>query len=93
MARTPIHPGEILEDEIDALGIGAAELARRIEMPAYRVSRILTGRLAITGDTALRLARWFGTSPELRLNLQQTYELDLARQPPGLRRCDNGRTP
>jgi antitoxin HigA-1 len=80
MARTPIHPGEILKDELDELGIVAAELARQLEVPANRVSQILAGRRAITADTALRLARWFGTSAELWMNLQQTYELDLARQ-------------
>ena len=80
MARTPIHPGEILKDELDELGISAAELARRIEVPANRVTQILAGRRAVTADTALRLARWFGTSAELWMNLQQTYELDLARQ-------------
>jgi addiction module HigA family antidote len=76
-ARIPIHPGEILKDELDALGISAAELARQIEVPPNRVSRILSGHRAVT---ALRLARWFGTSAELWMNLQQTYELDLARQ-------------
>ena len=80
MARTPIHPGEILKDELDELGISAAELARQIEVPPNRVSQILSGRRAVTADTALRLARWFGTSAELWMNLQQTYELDLARQ-------------
>ena len=79
MARTPIHPGEILKDELDELGISAAELARQIEVPPNRVSQILSGRRAVTADTALRLARWFGTSAELWMNLQQTYELDLAR--------------
>lgn len=93
MARTPIHPGEILEDELDQLGISAAELARRIEVPANRISQILSGRRVVTADTALRLARWFGTSPELWMNLQQTYERDLARQPPRLHRSNNGRAP
>ena len=83
MARTPIQPGEILKDELDELGLSAAELARQIEVPANRVSQILAGRRAVTADTALRLARWFGTSAELWMNLQQTYELDLARQPSG----------
>jgi antitoxin HigA-1 len=78
--RTPIHPGEILADELAEIGVSAAELARLIEVPANRISQILTGRRAITADTALRLARWFGTSPDLWLNLQKTYELDLARQ-------------
>ena len=79
-ARTPIHPGEILKDELDELGISAAELARQIEAPANRVSQILAGRRAITADTALRLGRWFGTSAELWMNLQQTFELDLMRR-------------
>ena len=83
MARTPIHPGEILKDELDELGLSAAEFARRIEVPANRVSQILACRRAVTADTALRLARWFGTSPELWMNLQQTYELDLARRQSG----------
>ena len=80
MARTPIHPGEILKDELDELGISAAELARQIEVPPNRVSQILAGRRAITADTALRLGRWFGTSAELWMNLRQAFELDLARQ-------------
>ena len=80
MPRTPIHPGEILKDELDELGVAAAELARQLEVPANRISQILAGRRAATADTALRLARWFGTSAELWMNLQQTYELDLARQ-------------
>jgi addiction module HigA family antidote len=83
MARTPFHPGEILKDELDEIGISAAELARQIEVPANRVSQILAGRRAVTADTALRLARWFVTSAELWMNLQQTWELDLARQQVG----------
>jgi addiction module HigA family antidote len=79
-ARTPIHPGEILKDELVELGISAAELARQIEVPPNRVRQILSGRRAVTADTALRLARWFGTSAELWMNLQQIYEIDLARQ-------------
>lgn len=79
MARTPIHPGEILADELGELGISAAELARLIEVPANRVSQIIAGRRNITADTALRLGRYFGTSPDLWMNLQKTYELDLAR--------------
>jgi addiction module HigA family antidote len=78
--RTPIHPGEILKDELDELGISAAELARQMEVPANRIRQILSGRRAVTADTALRLARWFGTSAELWMNLQQTYELEFARQ-------------
>lgn len=79
MARTPIHPGEILADELDELGLSAAELARLIEVPANRVSQIVAGRRSITADTALRLGRYFGTSPDFWMNLQKIYELDLAR--------------
>jgi addiction module HigA family antidote len=80
MARTPIHPGEILSDELRELGISATELARLMHVPANRVSQILSGKRHITADTALRPGRWFGTGPHLWLNLQQAYDLDLARQ-------------
>jgi antitoxin HigA-1 len=80
MARTPIHPGEILGDELRELGMSAAELARRIHVPANRVSQILRGQRDITADTALRLGRWFGTGPQLWLNLQHAYDLDVAQQ-------------
>jgi addiction module HigA family antidote len=80
MARTPIHPGEILGDELRELGISAAELARHIHVPPNRISQILRGQRDITADTALRLGRWFGTGPQIWLNLQKTYELDVAKQ-------------
>jgi len=83
MARTPIHPGEILGDELRELGISAAELARQLHVPANRISQILRGQRDITADTALRLGRWFGTGPQIWLNLQKTYELDLAQQHSG----------
>ena len=83
MARTPIHPGEILADELEEIGISAAELARTLAVPANRISQIIAGKRAISADTALRLARYFGTSPDLWMNLQKTYELDLARQQVG----------
>ena len=73
--RDPIHPGETLREELDALGMGAAELARRIEVPVTCVSEILDGQRAITGETALRLGRFFGTTGEFWLNLQKLYEL------------------
>ncbi len=79
MARTPIHPGEILADELDALELSAAELARLIDVPANRISQIVAGKRNITADTALRLGHYFGTSPDLWMNLQKNYELDLAR--------------
>ncbi len=80
MARTPIHPGEILADELREIGISAAELARTLEVPANRISQIIARKRAISADTALRLARYFGTTPDLWMNLQKSYELDLARQ-------------
>ena len=76
--REPIHPGETLREDLDALGMSAAELARRIEVPVNRISQILNGRRAVTGDTALRLGRFFGTSGEFWLNLQKLYELRLS---------------
>jgi antitoxin HigA-1 len=83
MARTPIHPGEILADELNETGLSAAELARTLAVPANRISQIIAGKRAVTADTALRLARYLGTSPDLWMNLQKTYELDLARQQVG----------
>jgi addiction module HigA family antidote len=80
MARTPIHPGEILADELRELGFSAAELARCLHVPPNRISQILRGRRDITADTALRLGRWFGTGPQLWLNLQRAYDLDVAEQ-------------
>lgn len=84
MARTPIHPGEFLRDELEELKISPAELARRIAERPSRVRQMLAGRRDVTADTALRLGRWFGTGPDLWLNLQKAYELDLARQGPRL---------
>ena len=83
MARIPIHPGEHLAEELDALNMSAAELARRLKVPTNRVTGILNGQRAITGDTALRLAHFFGTSPEFWLNLQSLYELRLAEAKTG----------
>src|SRR3989449_10015752 len=83
MARITIHPGEHLAEELDALKMSAAELARRLKVPTNRVTEILNGQRAITGDTALRLAHFFGTSPEFWLNLQSLYELRIAEQKSG----------
>src|SRR5919106_1111147 len=83
MARRAIHPGEHLAEELGELRMSAAELARRLDVPTNRVTSILNGRRAITGDTALRLAHFFGTSPEFWLNLQNLYELRLAEQKSG----------
>ena len=83
MARGPIHPGETLREDLDALGMSAAALARQIEVPVNRITQILNGQRAITGDTALWLGRYFGTSGEFWLNLQKLYELRLAEQNTG----------
>lgn len=80
MAHPPIHPGEILADELTELQMSAAELARAIRVPANRLTQIIAGKRAISADTALRLGKWFGTGPHLWLNLQKHYELDLALQ-------------
>ena len=79
MARTPIHPGEVLADELRELDITASDLARTIRVPINRVTQIISGKRGVTADTALRLGQWLGTGPELWMNLQQIYELDLAR--------------
>ena len=83
MAVTAIHPGEHLAEELKALGMSAAELARQLDVPTNRITQILNGTRAITGDTALRLAHFFGTSPEFWLNLQSLYELRLAQNKAG----------
>src|SRR6202048_4643197 len=75
-----IHPGEHLAEELKELGISAAELARNLEVPTNRITGILNGQRAVTGDTALRLAHFFGTSAEFWLNLQSLYELRLAQE-------------
>src|SRR4030081_3688505 len=79
MARTPIHPGEILADELDEIGLSAKKLADVIEVPPNRLYQILSGKRNVTADTALRLSRYFGMSPDFWMNLQSAYELDLAR--------------
>jgi addiction module HigA family antidote len=78
MGRSAIHPGEHLAEQLEALDMSAAALARRLKVPTNRITEILNGRRAITGDTALRLGHFFGTSPEFWLNLQKIYELRLA---------------
>ena len=83
MALTAIHPGEHLAEELEALDMSAAELARKIDVPTNRVTQILNGTRAITGDTALRLAHFFGTSAQFWLNLQSLYDLRLAQQKVG----------
>jgi len=83
MAIPAIHPGEHLAEELKALDMSAAELARQLNVPTNRVTQILNGTRAITGDTALRLAHFFCTSAEFWLNLQSLYDLRLAREKTG----------
>ena len=83
MAARAIHPGEHLAEELDALGMSAAELARRLKVPTNRVTAILNGQRAISGDTALRLGHFFGTTPQFWLNLQSLYEIRLAEEKSG----------
>lgn len=83
MAREAIHPGEFLADELENIGITAAELSRQIDVPANRVSQIINRKRDVTADTALRLGRFFGTGPELWMNLQKSYDLDKAKAEPG----------
>jgi addiction module HigA family antidote len=84
MAQTkrlpPIHPGELLRDELDEIGLSLNELSRALRVPMNRISAIVNGKRAITIDTAMRLARYFGTSPQYWLNLQIAYDLEVAAQ-------------
>lgn len=83
MSITAIHPGEHLAEELEALDMSAAELARKLDVPTNRVTQILNGTRSITGDTALRLAHFFGTSARFWLNLQTLYDLRLAQRKTG----------
>jgi addiction module HigA family antidote len=78
-----IHPGEHLRDELDELGLSARAFARLLDIPVNRVTQILNGQRGVSADTALRLSRYFGTSAEFWMNLQQTYELRIAEQEAG----------
>jgi addiction module HigA family antidote len=80
MTREPIHPGEHLAEELQEIGISPRELARELNVPATRITEILRGRRGVSGDTALRLGRYFQVSPDFWMNLQKLYELDLARR-------------
>lgn len=83
MARTLIHPGEVLGYELEEIGLSAKQLADLIETPPNRLYQILAGKRRITADTALRVGRYFGMSAAFWMNLQAAYELDLARQEMG----------
>src|SRR5450756_1071356 len=83
MPRTPIHPGEILSDELEEIGLSAKRLADMIKVPPNRLYQLLAGKRSMTADTALRLSRYFGMSADFWMNLQSAFELDLARQQSG----------
>ena len=83
MARTAIHPGEHLAEQLKELGMSAAELGRQLNVPTNRITGILNGQRAISGDSALRLGHFFGTSAEFWLNLQKLHELRIAEQKAG----------
>jgi addiction module HigA family antidote len=75
----PVHPGEILKEALSDLGISMNQLAQQIRVPANRISAIAAGRRSVTGETALRLARYFGTTPEYWINMQGRFDLEVAR--------------
>lgn len=78
MFRRAVHPGVILKDELDALNVSQTEFSRQIDVPPGRVSQIIAGKRAITGDTALRFGHWFGVDPQFWINLQAQFELAVA---------------
>lgn len=83
---SPVHPGDVLRhDFLEPLGLSAHALALALHVPANRVTAILAGQRAVTAETALRLARHFGTSPGFWINLQKSYELDVAERTAGAR--------
>jgi addiction module HigA family antidote len=83
MFMRAVHPGEVLKDELDELGVTPTEFARQINVPPNRISQIIAGKRAVTGDTALRLGHWFGTEPQFWLNLQSAYEIRIAEEKAG----------
>ena len=80
----PVHPGEVLREELDALALSANALSKELGVPVNRVTMILNGQRGVSADTALRLARYFGTTPQFWLNLQKTWELRRAEIETGL---------
>lgn len=83
MFKRIVHPGEILRDELDELNVLPTEFARQIDVPPNRISQIIAGKRAITGDTALRFGHWFGTDPQFWLNLQAQFDLAVADRETG----------
>jgi antitoxin HigA-1 len=83
MLMRAAHPGTILKDELEGLGITATEFARQIDVPANRISQILGGKRAVSGDTALRFGHWFQMDPQFWLNLQSQFDLAVAAREKG----------
>jgi addiction module HigA family antidote len=92
----PLHPGQVLADELTELALSPAALARELKIPSNRIYQLLSGKRAMTADTALRLEQWLGVSAAFWMNLQKRYELDVAAQTIGdtikttIRRRDMG---
>ena len=80
MLKRAVHPGVILKDELDELGVPPTSLARQIEVPPNRISQIIAGKRSVTGDTALRLGQWFGIDPQFWMNLQTQFDLATAER-------------
>ena len=78
MFKRAVHPGIVLQDELVELGVTPTALARGISVPPNRISQIIAGKRAVTGDTALRLAHWFGMDPQFWMNLQAQFDLATA---------------
>lgn len=83
MFNRAVHPGLILKDELDVIGISPTDFARQIDVPANRISQIVAGKRSITGDTALRFGHWFGVDPQIWINLQAQYDLAVAARSAG----------
>jgi len=83
MGRSAIHPGQHLAEQLKALDLSAAELARQLQVPTNRITEILNGQRSISGDSALRLGHFFEIEPEFWMNLQKLYELGVAEKKVG----------
>jgi addiction module HigA family antidote len=83
VSRAAIHPGEVLAEELEEIGVSPTELARQLAVPPNRISQIIQGKRSISGDTALRLGHWFGMSPQFWLNLQSAFDIRAAERVSG----------
>lgn len=83
MTKAVHHPGEVLAHKLEAVGVSPTELARQLRVPANRITQIINGKRGITGDSALRLAHWFGDAPEFWMNLQTQHDLRVAASEAG----------